>query len=123
MPQSSSTPKYIRDTCRELHSQYDREALALLCDGGVLPTSDNEALEQAIARLTDEPDGVTERMVALQEKSVTALTVDKRRRAMVDLEELENDRSEGRVVAAYLLGIAVGRRLGPEALRVAGGAR
>ncbi len=95
------TRQYIRETCKELDEAYDREALRLLCGVGVFAADDPSKITEAVERL----HGPTFHLAF----------------------DGEGDRQAGAVIdvidTAYLLGIAVGRRLGPGALRVTGGDR
>jgi hypothetical protein len=104
--------KYVRDTCRELETVYDRKAVELILTSGVLG-EDGGAIEDAVVELAGvDTDEFSHKVIAAQEAN-----------SFNDLEELEMERWTASVEAAYLLGIAVGRRLGSGALRVSGGAR
>jgi hypothetical protein len=115
---------YIRDTCRALDAAYDQEAMWLLCSAGVFDVvSGGTNLGEAVDRLRGELDAESEQICAAQAAAAKSATFEQRNASVSKLEELYGKRCEDSLEVAYLLGIAVGRRLGPAALRMAGGAR
>jgi hypothetical protein len=117
---------YVRETCIELDTKYDAEALMLLCRGGAFGAEDGGLeINEAIARLRGDQDVERESdaIVRAQEIASGSQKADERRRAVLEMEQLEMTRASESIEVAYLLGIAIGRRLGPGALRTSGGAR
>lgn len=115
---------YIRDTLLELAGKYDREALNLICGPGIFCVADPCLLAEAVGRLAGiGPNGIDiDKVCQLQEQAAVADTVEARHAAICGLEEAALEELEGTREAAYLLGIAVGRRLGSGPLKI-GGAR
>ena len=114
---------WIRQTITQLDSEYDAEALLLMCgESGFLAADDPSALDDAIHRLRGHEDDLT-RICALQRRASTAATVEQRAKAVNDLEDLYHDEHEELRDVSYLLGIAVGRRLGNYSLRLPRGYR
>jgi hypothetical protein len=124
-PKPRRTPdpsvKYIRDTCTTLEGAADREAVQLLI-GGVLFTEPGDCLDDAVARLW-ETDTYRRKSAVLDTRSERIPWTPEQEKLLHDLEDFQLAEQMAAVNAAYLLGIAVGRRLGPRALTFPGGAR
>src|SRR5262245_55955327 len=118
MPVFSHTQRFIKATCRELNTRYDQEALRLICAVGVFAADDPTEWDQAIERLVNEPESVSDQIVAAQQTAADSPDAAARRKAVCDLEKLAFERTDDRTHAAYLLGIAVGRRLGSGTLEL-----
>ena len=115
------THNWIRSTIRELDTRYDREALALLYGpAGALAADDPSVIAEAVDRLYDEDAVVEKRNLAAQERAVTAKDEKTRGEAVAEMEDIEVTRQSERTDVAYLLGIAVGRRLSSAATPRAG---
>ena len=110
--------KYIRDLCADLEGAIDREALLMLCAAGIFAVDDPTKLIEAVDRLrgVDEPkenrDALTFETRVQEGKTPKA-----RAEALNALDELRVRQLNDSIEAAYLLGIAVGRRLGPQSLQ------
>lgn len=114
MPKTAEAPelKYLRGTLKDLDTRYDREAVQLICLYGPFAVEEPSQIHDAVDRLRDVPAGESERIVALQDRASDAPTQPERRAAVLELEEREDTRLDDSVEMAYLLGMAVGRRLG-----------
>lgn len=109
------TDRYIRETCAELEGKIDREALQLLCRVGIFAVGDPSALNDAVSRLWAS-DAWEDKFRAAEARVKNADTETARREAERTVESLRMEEVTESVDAAYLLGIAVGRRVGPSAL-------
>lgn len=119
---SAKTDRFIREMCGDLDGRYDREALRLICGVGVFAVDDPSQISDAVERLVT-PAGHLEKVVAAQERIANANNPEARSKALSDLDILQGDQLIRITDSAYLLGIAVGRRLGPSTLKLKGGPR
>lgn len=120
------TQQYIHQQCLALESDADREALLMICSVGVFAVEDPSKLSDTVDRLRGaDTDGAIRKTLVIQNRIEDAATLLERRKAIEDLDNLRLTDLEQSIDAAYLLGIAVGRRLGPHALQLPkkGGAR
>lgn len=120
-PTESAELKFVRDTCVELETIYDREAVKLIC--GHLAVDNPGKISQAVERLREAEPGETETQATLHQQIVDSDTTAIRLDALRKLEDLQYTALMESIDTAYLLGIAVGRRIGPAALRLKGGRR
>ena len=116
------TLKYIRETVALLETTYDREAMNLICSVGIFAVDDSSELGNAVERLRGKEHG-DGAIASLQKQAVTDATPSGRQLAVNELEERYHKELSESIDSAYLLGIAVGRRIGSAPLRLAGGAR
>jgi hypothetical protein len=93
------------NACLAALERADPLALRLIASAGVFGAHDIEQYRAAVDTLWDSAGW------------------EARARASANREEMEDERVDGSIDAAFILGIAVGRRLGPGALAPAGGAR
>lgn len=112
---------FVREMCKSLETVYDAEALNLLSMYGVFGDEpDADALEGSIERIleTEGRDHAvsSDRILELQHIACDDKDADKRRQAVLELEEMEMKETAAVRTAAYMLGIAMGRRIGPAAL-------
>jgi hypothetical protein len=117
---------YIRESIAELEGAADREALLLLCTVGIFAMDDPAKLAEAVGRLRGQDERQeNDRVIEAQEAIAHAVTSeDARRLATNALEDLHYRTLNDSIEAAYLLGMAVGRRIGPQSLKpLKGGAR
>jgi hypothetical protein len=115
---------YARSRCAIIDGDADREALRLLSSVGLFSATDPSKFFEALRRVrgvaaTSDDD----RLVAARERVERTASSKTRRKALDDLDEITYEILEGSMDAAYLLGVAMGRRLGPQSLRPLGGAR
>ena len=117
-PRVDQVVEYVRATLDELNGAYDSAALTLLFQHGAFCVDNPEKLHEAVQSLSERDEAAdSERIVQLQEWAYAATTgLEDRRRAVIDLEQMQTEQANDLVEAAYLLGIAVGRRLGGGAL-------
>lgn len=117
----NGTDSYIRNVCADLEGAYDREALNLIFRHGVLAVESSE-ISEAVDRMRD-AEPIRTKLQALYDEIQPALPAEMRIR-LTRYDDMQNEKQESAVDSAYLLGIAVGRRLGPGALTLRkGGAR
>jgi hypothetical protein len=109
---------YIRDTLGALEGDFDREALHLLCGAGVFCVDDPGQLNEAVERLYD-AESFHEKLSAAEVALGRTGLTDEQRVLVHVLSDVPGEELLEAVETAYLLGIAVGRRLGPLALRPA----
>jgi hypothetical protein len=112
------TEKYIRATCEELDTVYDREAVSLMCTVGIFATDDPAQLGEAVERLRGNAVAKRDEAIRkLEQRIRTEDTTDAREKALRMLSDLQDEELTDTIDTACLLGIAVGRRIGPGALR------
>jgi hypothetical protein len=110
----ATTATYIRDRLKELNGAFDEAALRMIFEIGVFAADDPTPFDELVDELVgDEP--FEKRFLAIDDALTATGLTDAQRRLFLDLEELETERRDAVQTAAYLLGIAVGRRLGPGA--------
>lgn len=117
-PDDRRSLDYIRDRLAALEGDFDREALYLLCGPGILCADDPAKLNEAVERLYDAEahrNKVHAVLVALKQTDLS----DAQRDLVCTLEDLPMEELLEAIDTAYLLGLAVGRRVGPLALRPA----
>ncbi|MDP9222912.1 MAG: hypothetical protein M3P18_03485 [Actinomycetota bacterium] len=117
-PDQHRALNYIQDTLAALEGDFDREAVFLLCGPGIFCAEDPAKLNEAVERLYDaEPirEKVAAAVDALYETDLTEVQRD----LVGKISDLPMEELLEATDTAYLLGIAVGRRLGPLALRPA----
>ena len=107
--------------CRALEGDADREALRLIV-GGIMATDAPSLIADAASRLWLEREEHSKQEAALQRRYEQLSWSDEQKQFLSDDDILRGDEVCGLTDAAYLLGIAVGLRLGPGALKI-GGAR
>jgi hypothetical protein len=101
----------IRQRCHDLETTYDREAAELICGAGILADEKTVLAMERILGGQLLSDALKLIIAALDAK-----TEDKRTPILRRLDEAVVDGALEAVDTAYLLGVAVGRRLGPKPL-------
>jgi hypothetical protein len=109
-PTSELTETQHADTIRELETIYDRAAVALICDAGALAIDDSGSERSLPHQVTEFVGSTVEDWFEAGGYAIDGrVTPD---RAMSDLLDYVYKRQK----VAYLIGIAVGRRLGHRTL-------
>jgi hypothetical protein len=109
---------YVASVMARLNGPLDAIALDVITRLGVFAAEDPGLLNQLIIESDPEPDEDS-RYLEAQQRAQSGATEDNRFHALCDMESIEFDRQERLISTAYLLGIAVGRRLGAGALQPA----
>lgn len=115
-PRDKTIEGFIRRACRDLDGKFDRAAVERILQGVLCDDDDGGlTLHESVAQLwnSDQHDTKVSRWVEQYEQQNWP---DLCRTMYVEFEKLEIERFDESVQAAYLLGIAVGRRLGASPL-------
>jgi hypothetical protein len=109
---------YIRGTCRALETAFDREALLMLFSVGAFAVEDPGKIADAIERLRTHKSKIDAQLEKWYKRYDAATWPEGLKALHVEYSELCDDEQMDSVEAAYLLGIAVGRRIGTQPLKV-----
>jgi hypothetical protein len=107
--------QHLNAWLKQLSTDGDREALRLLALGGFLCWADPARLSDAVGRLWDHEE-FDQKVSAAGERIEAAGLTEEQSQPVNELDDLRAEEIAEITDAAYLLGIAVGRRLGLSAL-------
>lgn len=110
MKRDTAQATYIRGCLKDLDGRYDAAALKMIFQIGVFAADDPSPFAELVDELAND-EKFNARAHALDEK-LCAVLPNEDGNIRLDLESLEYERRCETRDAAYLLGIAVGRRLG-----------
>ena len=103
---------FVRSCLRELETTADREALRLLCEHGVFAINDPSAIAESARSLWAGRHTYDAKQVKAFARVEKAGLTEHQQKLVGKCDDLQNEELSEMIDAAYLLGIAVGRRLG-----------